>query len=84
MRRGGHASTKAALLYPHAAEHRDVELAQRMTALATKGARQSGRPHHPDLACDQLTLRRLTTRPADGHLMESSRRTCPSRDHDQP
>jgi integrase len=34
MRRGGHSSTKAALLYQHAAEHRDAEVAQRMTALA--------------------------------------------------
>jgi integrase len=45
MRRGGHSSTRAALLYQHAAEHRDVELAERMTALAstTMTARRASR-----------------------------------------
>jgi integrase len=36
MRRGGHSSTRAALLYQHAAEYRDAELANAMTALATR------------------------------------------------
>jgi integrase len=34
--RGGHASARAALLYQHAAEHRDVEVATAMTALAAR------------------------------------------------
>ena len=33
MRRGGYTSTRAALIYQHAAEHRDAELAERMTQL---------------------------------------------------
>jgi len=33
MRRAGHVSTRAALLYQHAAERRDVELAERLSAL---------------------------------------------------
>jgi integrase len=39
MHRGGHSSSRAALMYQHAAEHRDAELAERMTALAAGSPR---------------------------------------------